>query len=174
MNAHAAYRNKGYKIKEVIQRDSEASIPLQIIDVVMGIITFIIENQQLNKEKLQSNNISMLKSDLIYRILINNGNLNKFTQLVRLFKWGNDKDEIVEVNLNDYISNFIIYKTQFDIQEINRLQTIMFNHPREKTKFYRKKMGYSNTQLRTLQGYMDELVGKARNYYYNQMWGHLL
>lgn len=97
MNAHSAYRNKGYKVKEVIQSDSEHSIPLQIIDVFMGMITFIIENQHLNKVELQNNNISMLKSDLIYRVLIHGNNLNKFTQLVKLYKWGDGKGEIVEL-----------------------------------------------------------------------------
>lgn len=174
MNAHSAYRNKGYKIKEVIQCDSKNSIPLQIIDVFMGIITFIIENQHLNKVELQRNNISMLKSDLIYRFLIIGNNLKKLTQLVKLFKWGEDNDEVVEINLNDFIGDFIISKSQFDIHEMNRLQTIMLKHPEKTTKFYRMQMGYSNTQLRTLQAYIDEIKGKGRNYYYNKKWSHLM
>jgi len=174
MNAHSAYRNNSYKVKEVIQCDSEHSIPLQIIDVFMGIVAFILENHHLCKTELGSNSITMLKSDLIYRLLINGNNFNKFTNIIKLFKWGNARNEVVEININDYISNFIVSKAQFDIQEMNRLHTIMFQYPNKDTRFYREQMGYSNAQLRTLQAYIDELNGKGRNYFYNKKWESLI
>ena len=49
MNAHSAYRNKGYNISEVAQADSEKSIPIQIIDIFMGIIIFLLENEKFKK-----------------------------------------------------------------------------------------------------------------------------
>src|SRR5699024_556417 len=126
-------RNKGYKIKSVIQRPSETSIPLQIIDVFMGIISFLLNNQAINKNELQTNNNLMLKSDLIYRFLINKNNLKRFSELVKLFKWGSSKSEITEVNINDYVGNFIVRKSKFDIQEMNKLQKLLLKFPKQNT-----------------------------------------
>src|SRR5699024_10783300 len=144
MNAHSAYRNKGYNVGEVMQAASEKSIPIQVVDVFMGIIIFLIENQRLNKKGLKENVALMVKSDLIYRFLIHEDNLNKFHQLVKLFKWGEGNEKITEMNLSDYTGNFILHKTQFDIEEMNRLSEIKLKHPNMNTKFYREQMGYKN------------------------------
>lgn len=69
MNAHSAYRNKGYKVCQVEQVSSEESIGLQLVDVWMGIAIFLIEKAYKNEEGRISNT-AILKSDLIYRLLI--------------------------------------------------------------------------------------------------------
>lgn len=45
MNAHSAYRNLGYKVNRVEQACSEKSIPLQIVDILLGIVVFIVEKK---------------------------------------------------------------------------------------------------------------------------------
>lgn len=166
MNAHSAYRNKKYAVSKVKQVASQISIPIQLIDVFMGVIIFLIENQKINKNVLKHNVTLMVKSDLIYRFLIHEDNLDKVHRVMKVFNWGEKNEKITEVNISDFTANFLLLKTQFDIGEMNKLAAIILKHPDESTKFYRKQMGYTNRQLKTLQGYLDELNGKGRNSYF--------
>src|SRR5699024_1120675 len=50
INTHSAYRNKCYNVEEVLQVNSIVSIPNHVIDVLMGIIVFLIENNNLVKK----------------------------------------------------------------------------------------------------------------------------
>lgn len=45
MNAHSAYRKKAYKVINVRQESSEEDYLLQMIDVLMGVVIFILEKQ---------------------------------------------------------------------------------------------------------------------------------
>lgn len=162
MNAHSAYRNKGYKVASVEQVSSIDNVLLQLIDVFMGMIVFLLEHQY----KQKANVTQLVKSDLIYRFLSNENNLDKFHTKVTLYKWEGMNQEVHKVNLGEYTGKFIVHKTQFDIQEMSRLEKIRLTHPNRETKFYRKAMGYKNQQLRMIQGYLDELKGAGRNSYY--------
>lgn len=157
MNAHSAYRNKNYRINKVISHDSEKSIPLQIIDTFIGIVVFLLEKTYLNQS-----NTSKIKSDLIYRFLIQDDNMNRFQNQIKLFEWTGE-EELKEVNILQYLSPFIIYKTNFDIEQIVKVQTILSKNPNIDTKKLRKMMGYPNTMLRLLQGYIDQITGIGRN-----------
>lgn len=92
--------------------------------------------------------------------------MDKFHTKVTLYKWEGMSEEVHKVNLSEYTGEFIVHKTQFDIQEMNRLVKIQLAHPNENTKFYREEMGYGNRQLRMIQGYLSELNGEGRNSYY--------
>ena len=167
MNAHSAYRNKGYKIKQVQQLPSHKSIPLQIIDTFMGMIVFIIEKQFNTNITQYNNSVSLkVKSDLIYRFLIQANNVKLFQNKITLFKWEGNKEEVIQLRLSDYLTSFIINKTRYDVQQMNKLEKIRIMNPSQPTKYYRQSMGYSNRELKTLQGYIDELDGKGRNGYY--------
>lgn len=166
MNAHSAYRNKGYKVESVVPVPSIKSIPLQIIDVYMGIVVFLIEKHYKNIEKKDNDITLKVKSDLIYRFLIQDDNLDMFQSKINLFRWEGNRDQIHDVNISDYISEFIIDKTRFDVKEMNRLEKIRLENPGEDTRFYRELMGYTNRELKTLLGYIDELNGKERNSFF--------
>ncbi|MEK6453316.1 hypothetical protein NST54_04585 [Caldifermentibacillus hisashii] len=110
----------------------------------------------------------MVKSDLIYRILIYRNNLDKFHKIISIYKWEGDDDQIDKVNLSEYTGEFLIYKTQFDIQELKKLAQLKLEYPQKDTKFYREEMGYTTRQLRIIQGYLSELNGEGRNSYYDE------
>ena len=169
MTAHSVYRNIGYQITGIRSASSDNSLGLQIVDVFMGIVVFLIE-EQYNKyahDKITTTNI--IKSDLIYRILIENNNFNSICEKIRLFRWENGKSsQIIRDDLSHYLNKFIIYKSSFDIKEMNKLQKLNLDFPDENTKFYREKMGYKNQQLRMLLGYKDELENGNRNFFFNQ------
>lgn len=167
MNAHSAYRNKGYKVSDVIQATSEKSILLQVIDVFMGIVIFLLESQYKILDSVDDSISKLVKSDLIYRMLIHDNNLEKFHQKITLYKWEGEDDQIRKVNISEYTGAFLIDKTQHDIKEMNRLEKLRIQYPGETTKFYREAMGYKTRQLKTLQGYIDEINGLGRNYFYS-------
>ncbi len=150
MNAHSAYRNKGYKVDTVQQMDSQASIPLQIIDTFIGMIVYIMEMQYKNIHKGNINTALKVKSDLIYRFLIQDDNVELFQNKVNIFRWEDNKEEVTELKLSDYLSRFFIDKTQYDIQQMNKLERIRNQHPNSSTRFYREKMKYSNRELKTI------------------------
>lgn len=162
MNAHSAYRNIGYRVENVRQYPSHKSVPLQIIDVFMGMVMFIIEKRYETNGSITS----IVKSDLIYRFLKHEHNLGTFLERIHLYEWSRMENDITERDFSKNISGFIMYKTKFDIMEMNRLSHIMARYPNESTKFYRKQMGYPTRQLRMIQGYLAELQGKGRNSFY--------
>lgn len=166
MNAHSAYRNKGYKVSTVKQESSENNIFLQLIDVFMGIVVFLLESQYKDSTLEKESITKMVKSDLVYRFLIHKNNLEKIHSKFILYKWEDENDQINRINLSEYTGEFIVHKTQYDIKEMNRLSKLRLTYPDETTKFYREKMGYKNRQLNVLMGYIDELDGNGRNIYY--------
>lgn len=166
MNAHSAYRNKGYKVNEPRQESSDKYILLQLIDVLMGIVIFLLEGQYKQNAYKEKNTTLEVKSDLIYRLLIHQNNLEKFHEKITLFKWEGIQEQVEQVNISEYTGEFIIHKTRYDIGEMQKLYKLRIDNPSEETKFYREKMGYSTRQLRTIQGYIAELNGKGRNDYY--------
>src|SRR5699024_7103278 len=168
MNAHSAYRNKGYKINNVRQSSSEMSIPLQIIDTYMGMVIFIIEKQYKGIYTKGENITLKAKADLIYRFIIHNKNLDMFQSKINLYKWKDNDHEIRKVNISDYISVYVVHKTQFDIQEMKRRERLRLENTCKATKYCREKMEYANRQLKTIQGYLDELNGLGRNSYYDE------
>lgn len=157
MNAHSVYRKKGYRISSVSASDSRDSIPLQIIDTIMGIVIFLMERKYEDVS-----DASLIKSDLIYRLLIDRDNVEKFQSQVRLFRWEGE-EELSRIQISNYLSRFMIHKTQFDVREMKKLSSFLHEYPGEYSSVYRKLMGYPNTRLRMLWGYKDELEGVGRN-----------
>ncbi|MGG4156876.1 MULTISPECIES: DUF3800 domain-containing protein [Bacteria] len=166
MNAHSAYRNKGYKIDSVAPESSENSIPLQIIDVFMGFVVFLLEKHYKNVGQKDDDITLKIKSDLLFRFLMQDENVSLFQSKIHLFKWEGNQEHVTDVNISDFTSEFIIDKTRFDTKEMNKLQSLRLEYPGETTKFYREKMGYTNGQLKMIQGYIDELNGKERNSFF--------
>ncbi|WP_066188340.1 DUF3800 domain-containing protein [Gracilibacillus timonensis] len=157
MNAHAAYRNKNYRVMKSITLDSKKSIPLQIIDTFMGIVVFLIE-----KSYMDNTNSTIIKSDLIYRVLIEKANIYRFQKQIKLFEW-TGSEELKEINIGDYLSSFIVYKSNYDIEEITKMKDILLTNPSIKTKDLRNIMGYPNTRRNQLLGYRNHIEGIGRN-----------
>lgn len=158
MNAHSAYRNKCYKVHSATPLNSEESVPLQIIDTMLGIVVFL-------KEKAYKfdSSISKTKSDLIYRLLIEGNNTERFQKQITLYKWEGNEEQITEIPVSEFITEFLVHKTQYDLQQMGILREIMLKNPDLETKEYRKLIEYPNARLRMLQGYMDEILVGNRN-----------
>lgn len=162
MNAHSAYRKKAYKVINVRQESSEEDYLLQMIDVLMGVVIFILEKQHKVFEN-ERNNITLdVKCDLIYRLLIEGNNLNTFHNRVTLYRWEGQDEKAEQIEFSQFTGDFIMSKTKYDVSEMTKLAQIRLEHPGAETKVYREKM----RQLRKLLGYLDELDGRGRNSYY--------
>lgn len=165
MNAHSAYWKKAYKVINVRQESSEKDYLLQMIDVLMGVVIFILEKQHKVFEN-ERNNITLdVKCDLIYRLLIEGNNLNIFHNRVTLYRWEGQDEKAEQIEFSQFTGDFIMSKTKYDVSEMAKLAQIRLEHPGAEAKVYREKMGYKR-QLRKLFGYLDELDGKGRNSYY--------
>ena len=71
MNAHAIYRGMKYYVNKAWYKESHKSIPLQIVDLFMGIVVFLMEKSYLNID----DDKPIIKTDLIYRFLIEENNI---------------------------------------------------------------------------------------------------
>ncbi|WP_243292890.1 DUF3800 domain-containing protein [Bacillus sp. FJAT-47783] len=167
MNAHAIYRGMQYYVNKAWYKDSHKSIPLQIVDLLMGIVVFLMEKSYLNI----GDDKPIIKSDLIYRFLIEENNIDLFQKQINIFKWDGQKEMIHEVNISDYLSQFMAFKTQFDVNEMTKISNV--RKPDDTTKDIRLRMGYTNNQLRMLLGYLDQLSGKGRNTFIMQNYYNL-
>lgn len=143
--------------KRAWYQESHKSIPLQIVDLFMGIVVFLMEKTYLNI----SDDKPIVKSDLIYRFLIESDNLELFQKKMNIFKWDGQKEAVQELYISEYLSQFMAFKTQFDVNEMSRILRV--REPNDTTKDIRLKMGYSNNKLRILLGYIDQLEDRGRN-----------
>lgn len=87
MNAHAIYRGMKYYVNKAWYKESHKSIPLQIVDLFMGIVVFLMEKSYLNID----DDKPIIKTDLIYRFLIEENNIDLFQQHINIFKWDGQK-----------------------------------------------------------------------------------
>lgn len=167
MNAHAIYRGKRYYVNKAWYKHSYQSIPIQIIDLLMGIIVFLMEKSYLNVE----DDKPIIKSDLIYRFLIEENNIDLFQKQINIFKWDGQKEKIHQVNISEYLSQFMTYKTQYDVKEMTKIARIRKSS--DTTKNIRLKMDYTNNQLRMLMGYLDQINGHGRNSFIMQKYNKI-
>lgn len=159
MNAHSVYRNKRYKISSVKSMDSKTSIPLQMIDILMGVVVFLKE-----KHYLRNTNSAIVKSDFIYRILSEGNNIQLFQNKIQLFNW-EGLEHLPDLKISQYIAEFMVYKANYDLKEIIKLQQILATQENYSLQQIRKSMNYSNKFQKQLIGYLDQIKGKGRNYY---------
>lgn len=89
--------------------------------------------------------------------------VDRFIKQINLYS-RNDDENLSELSVGDYVSQFMVYKARYDVSEIAKLQAIMLRNPELPAKEYRKLMEYPNTLVRMLLGYKDEVEGRGRNY----------
>ncbi|MDM0763661.1 DUF3800 domain-containing protein [Clostridium perfringens] len=209
LNAQSVYRDKKYIINEVKQMDSKDDICLQGIDILIGIISFIIDKkycsyrEDLNEkdfnyimnianddekkiigqsyknknneyklsirgdgEKLKIlrdiydkykfyTQLSIQKSEFIYRLLNSEKKLNSISK-IGIFMW-NQEEEIFIQNINDYISKFILFKSQFD--DYNKMKIVKKYKESElkNNEEYEELLGFGRNSSIIVQRYLEEL-----------------
>ena len=79
-----------------------------------------------------------------------------------MFEW-TGSEELTQINIAEHLSPFVVHKTDFDIQEMIKMQAILAKNPDITTKELRQLLEYPNTMLRLLLGYKDQVTGIGRN-----------
>ena len=103
-----------------------------------------------------------MKSDLIYRLLIQDDNLSRFQNQIKLFKW-TGSEELSRINISEYLAPFFVHKTSFDVQEMGKMKDILVVKPDIRMRELRETLEYPGSLLQMLYGYKDQIVNNNRN-----------
>ncbi|HFI0039481.1 TPA: DUF3800 domain-containing protein [Streptococcus suis] len=111
MNAHSLYRGKSYLVNSVSGVDSKNSRIIQMLDVILGIIAYLLEEDYLDSRSNQSIN----KRDFIYRLIMHDDNLRKFHQMISIFTWDNvNIDYLDKLEISTITSQFLVFCNKSD------------------------------------------------------------
>ncbi|PSL48563.1 uncharacterized protein DUF3800 [Salsuginibacillus halophilus] len=163
MQAHALYRKKAYTIHTLEPLDSYYSYPLQITDIILGLVSFLMEQSFLpTKPSEKLTTTKQIQSEMVFRFLSQNRNLEKFLSKITLYKWEGTDELLQSISLSTYISRFMIEKQKNDLSEILKVQQLISQYPEIETRHVRKHLSYSNSQARTIRGYIEQASGRPR------------
>lgn len=106
MNAHSLYRGKSYHVNSVIGIESKNSRIIQMLDVILGIVVYLFEEDYLTS----NSNLSISKRDFIYRLLLSDDNLRAFHQMISIFTWdSSDLDNLNKLEIANITSQFLVF-----------------------------------------------------------------
>jgi len=106
MNAHSLYRGKSYHVNSVIGIESKNSRIIQMLDVILGIVVYLFEEDYLTS----NSNLSISKRDFIYRLLLSDDNLRSFHQMISIFTWdSSDLDNLNKLEIANITSQFLVF-----------------------------------------------------------------
>lgn len=158
MNAHSLYRHRSYQVHDVISMDSHKSIELQMIDMFLGIVVYLIERSYLGNSKKD-----IVKSDLIYKYLDLNNNLENFRELITIYRWESTSANVEKLPMSDYISSFIKHKTNYDVQMLQQIMKAQIKNPKSDVKELRNICGFSSNMAQLFISYLKQLEGIDEN-----------
>lgn len=101
LNVQAIYRAENFKVNSCVLKPKGTDIGLEITDLLLGIIRFIIKNEPRSKSNRQEKKVKfvvdLLKQESVYCLL---------SQRIMFFEWTKGS-ELKEVEFNSYIKSFI-------------------------------------------------------------------
>lgn len=165
MNAHSLYRHRSYQVYDVRSKHSHQSIELQMVDMFLGLVVYLIE-----KSYEGNSNKDIVKSDLIYRYLDIEDNLQKFQRLITIYRWESTEGNIEKLPMSHYISPFMKHKSKYDVQKLQEIFQTRIRHPELTTSELRNKCGFTNNMAQLFFTYLRQLDGKDRNEHFHQVY----
>lgn len=101
LNVQALYRGESFKVNSCELKSKGEDVGLEITDLVLGIVRFIIKNEPISKSKRHARKtrfvINLLKEEKIY---------NLFSKRIMFFEW-TEMDSLKEVSFDSYLKSFI-------------------------------------------------------------------
>lgn len=165
MNAHSLYRHKEYKVLKVEGMSSENSLMIQCVDVIMGVIVFLLQKKYKDKSKADK-----AKSDLIFRVLSEKNNFEKLKDIVTVFIWNSEVSIIKEYHINDALNDFFMFMNKEDFKNMGMVQKAYINviegkelEYEEKKKKLKDCLKCSSAELYQYLGYLSEIEEEDRN-----------
>lgn len=169
MNSHSLYRRKEYQVLNVKGMASENSTIIQSVDIIMGMIVFILDKKYLGTSKATD-----AKSDLIYRVLLENNNLEKVKKIITIFIWNSNtkNEDIEEYLISDSLNDFLLHMNKKDLKDSQIVQEAYINvikdeklDPKEKSKKIKDYINCSSGELYKYMGYLAGIEYNDRNKY---------
>lgn len=158
MNAHSLYRHRAYQVHDVKSKHSHQSIELQMVDMFLGLVVYLIEQSYKS-----ISNKDIVKSDLIYRYLDIDGNLQKFQELITIYRWEQDEEKIEKLPMSQFVSEFIQHKTKFDVLQLQKILQFRTQNPSLSVRELRELSGFTSNMAQLFFSYLRQLDGKDRN-----------
>lgn len=119
MNAHSLYRGKRYRVDSVKGVNSKDSRMLQLLDVILGMVVYLLEKDYL----VLDSNRSINKCDFIYRLLTNEDNLKHFQEMISIFTWDNvSETPLNQLNIATVTSRFLAFCNKSDYSDMLPVQ----------------------------------------------------
>lgn len=125
MNAHSLYRGKHYQVSSIEGLDSKESRLLQVLDVILGIVVYLLEEGYHVESHVSRN-----KRDLIYRLLCYDDNLERFHDMVSIITWAGT---LTNIEFSRITSQFLINCQKGEVFEMLAVQQF-YNTYQEKLK----------------------------------------
>jgi len=101
LNVQAIYRGENFKVNSCVLKPKGTDVGLEITDLLLGIIRFIIKNEPKSKS-----NRHRKKTVFVVNLLKNNSVYCLFSQRIMFFEWTKG-NELKEVDFNSYLKAFI-------------------------------------------------------------------
>lgn len=167
MNAHSLYRGKSYHVNSVEGIDSKQSRMIQMLDVILGIVVYLLEADYLKS----CSNSSINRRDFIYRLLMHEKNLSKFHQMISIFTWDNASlDHLNRLEIATVTSQFLVFCNKRDYIDMLPVQKFYIDFQNELKRLDR--VGRINLLKKNLCNPYDE-EGKLANSLVELFLGHL-
>lgn len=101
LNVQAIYRGESFKVNSCQLKEKGTDVGLEITDLLLGIIRFIIKNEP--KEKSTRH---LKKVKFVIDLLKQEDTYSLFTNRIMFFEWS-ERDNLREVDFNNYLKAFI-------------------------------------------------------------------
>ncbi len=119
MNAHSLYRGKSYHVNSVSGINSKNSRIIQMLDVILGIVVYLLEENYKDLKSYQSIN----KRDFIYRLLLSNNNFSILEKMISIFTWdSSDEDYLNKLELATILNQFLVFCNKMDYTDMLAVQ----------------------------------------------------
>lgn len=100
---------------------------------------------------------SIQKSELIYRLLNSDDKIDKLTSIC-LYLWEQEGEELESKKVSEYISKFVIFKTNFDnFNKVKILNTYKSNNKEVSLADYESTLGFGRNSSNLVKRYLEEL-----------------
>lgn len=150
MNAHSLYRGKHYQVSSIERLDSKESRLLQVLDVILGIVVYLLEEGYHVESHVSRN-----KRDLIYRLLCYDDNLERFHDMVSIITWAGT---LTNIEFSRITSQFLINCQKGEVFEMLAVQQF-YNTYQEKLKALASDDRHGRIEL--LKAYFQNLYAES-------------
>ncbi|MGT2666481.1 DUF3800 domain-containing protein [Streptococcus rifensis] len=125
MNAHSLYRGKNYHVESIGGINSQNSRMIQMLDVILGIVVYLLEYEHLGDQS----NTNLNKQDFIYRLLCEGDNLHRFHQIISIYTWESEKiDSVSRMEISAFTSQFLAKCNQNEFSHMTAVQQVYLNN----------------------------------------------